>query len=213
MPANVPLKHEKAANYCFPAFLRLFGPEPVEVGRRSFTPSRRRARNVSSGCSSARTRLWGRCAIEILIDDSIGLIQTDRGNFYRSRHTRGDVVWRDFYYATVYTVLSAIDERWSAPDVELTHPTGTKWPQDLVIVVREVIDHLNADSSLLLQRVHLSCLHGLTRERVDKAALELGAEPRSGHRPLAVETVELSAVGAPDLMGALVQRIDLPETA
>ena len=49
----------------------------------------------------------------------LGLIQDDRSdgppNFHESRHGRSDTVWRDFYYLTVFSLLSALDEGWRSP--------------------------------------------------------------------------------------------------
>jgi len=145
----------------------------------------------------------------------LGLIQTDRGPFYRQRHSRRDVVWRDFYYATVYAVLSAMDDRWSASDVELAHPTGYGWPQDLVIVVQEVLRHLDVKSTMSLRRVHFTCLHDLDQARLDAAARVLDAEWDEGRpaesRPLAVVPVDVSAVNAPAPLGSLMLHIVLPD--
>ena len=139
----------------------------------------------------------------------IGLIQTNQGVFYRSRHTRSDVIWRDFYYATIYVTLSLIDKRWNTQDVEFAHPTAHGWPNDLVKVLLEVIGHLNAEPKMALRRIHLSCLHDLTRERLDRAAAEIRSESRSRHRPVDVEPVPRSTAGTLHLAGLVLQRVKL----
>lgn len=141
------------------------------------------------------------------------MIQTNRGPYYCSRHPRSDTIWRDFYYATMHTALTEINDRWAADDITLSHPTGHDWPQDLVVILQEVVRHLNDVPKQTLERIHLDCLHGLTEQRLEEAADAIASEEKRGalpaHRELRIEAVDLAMVGAPETPGAVMRKITL----
>jgi hypothetical protein len=126
----------------------------------------------------------------------LALIQDDRSegkgsNFYET-HRPDRRIWRDFYYQTTYVALERIDGLWAADDVELTHPTGFDWGPDLLTTVLDALGHLaDRPGSLALKRVHLSCLHHLGPNDVEKAIAQLNreqqAEPSPAHREVDVD--------------------------
>lgn len=145
----------------------------------------------------------------------LAIIQSNRGpggqaNFYESHHTREDEVWRDFYYKTTFAALREINDRWAAEVVEVSHPTGFGWPQDLVTVVLEALGQISDQFGTAIKKVHLTCLHDLTFERV-RSASDLLSREQSGpaaprHRDFQTERIKMSAAGLQYVEGvSLVQ--------
>lgn len=149
---------------------------------------------------------------------SLALVQDNRSadqspNFYETHHSRQDRVWRDFYYATTRVLLEEADQLWRSADLELAHPTGYDWPDDLLPTLLESIGHLADDCNLALRRIHLSCLHTLTEDDVEAAMRRLNAEQLKpnppAHRPLKAGRVQPEDHGGPAAPWASVFRIDL----
>lgn len=147
----------------------------------------------------------------------LGIVQDDRSggknrNFYE-RHRPDGRIWRDFYYATINTLIGAMDGRWSAADIELTHPTGFGWRDGLLPTVLEAIGHLADERELALKRVHISCRHDLSEAEVQKAIETLNREQlrsdRPTHRDLRVEAIAAETVVPRAPTGARIQRIEM----
>lgn len=90
---------------------------------------------VADGMRDAEDGLW-LGTIDPPFGRRLVLVQSNKGPFYRGHHgpgyAGGGRVWRDFYARASYYALDCADSLWSAPAVEVAHPTGSGWPPGLL---------------------------------------------------------------------------------
>ena len=149
-----------------------------------------------------------------------GLVQTNRGpgfrrNFYERRHVGRDRVWRDFYYAAAYVLFALMNERWpNTTDVELAHPTGHGWLTDLAPSFFDGLGHLADEQRLDLRKIHVNrcCLDNDDEMRSAFGVLnEIQRSAPTRHRPLDVESYDVSRLGLRPHPGISVFRVPLQQ--
>lgn len=146
----------------------------------------------------------------------IGFFQSNQSRFYREHHKAGwfgGKIWRDFYFAGFYELLSQLDQLGSS-DLLIYHPNvgSLQWSFDMQCVVLDVLAHLADRRWLNARRVYLGCVHEMNLNSLARAAYLLNAEREtvtaSPFRELGAERVDLPGIPLAVSRSATVWQVD-----
>ena len=142
------------------------------------------------------------------------VVQSNQSAFYERIHGPQEFVtkiWRDYYYAVLYTVFDFIDSNWSHEYVWLDHLIHyCACPYGLLECALEALGHLEAEKNIAMNLL-LGCHSG----RVPDARIE-EAVRRVQETPTTHKEVKTRAVSYPHYEQAIenlvVLQVDVPYT-